>query len=268
MYFKVVILGFVQGLTEFLPVSSSGHLALMQIFANVDNASVAYDIVLHFATMLATLLFFCFDIYYLVKEWLAGFVSDTGRTKDGWPIGWAVIFATFFTGCIGILIKPVVENVMQNSLCVGFGLLFTGCMLIGSHFIKAGFGHVRSSDGIFTGIAQGIAVLPGVSRSGMTILAGCALGLSKEEAFRLSFLISIPAILGATLLELFELGGFSKFCAELPKGWLLGSVAAFLSGLLALFILKKLVINTKWWLFGIYCLLVGSVTVIISFIGV
>ena len=264
---KIVLLGFLQGLTEFLPVSSSGHLALAQNFCGIDNASAAYDIVLHIATMLATLIFFCFDIYYLVSEWLSGFVSDAAKTKEGWRTGWAVIFATIITGIIGIAMKPVVETVLQKSLFVGLGLLVTGALLIASHFIKEGYGHVRPADGIIVGIAQGIATLPGVSRSGMTILAGCRAGLSRDEAFRLSFLVSIPAICGATLLEAFDLGGFGAFCAALPNGWFWGASAAFLSGLFALFILKKLVINAKWWIFGIYCLLLGLISVGVSFFG-
>ena len=268
MDLKIILLGFLQGLTEFLPVSSSGHLVLAQIFCGIDNASAAYDIVLHIATMLATLLFFCFDIYYLASEWLRGFISDTAKTKEGWPVGWAVIFATFVTGILGIALKPVVEIVMQNSLFVGLGLLLTGVLLITSHFIEAGSGRVRPADGLFVGAAQGIAVFPGVSRSGMTILAGCVLGLSKEDAFRLSFLVSIPAICGATLLEALDLGGFSAFCAALPHGWFLGALTAFVSGLLALFVLKRLVINAKWWIFGIYCIAAGFTTVVISFMGV
>lgn len=264
---KIVLLGLVQGLTEFLPVSSSGHLALMQIFYGVETASVSYDIVLHFATMLATVIFFAYDIYYTAVEWCSGFLRESARTKYGWHTGWAVLITTIITAVIGICMKHIVENCMQSSICVGFGLLFTGVVLIYSHFLQTGYGHVRPADGVIVGLAQGIATLPGVSRSGMTIFAGCFAGLSKEEAFRFSFLISIPAILGATLLETFQLGGFANFYSALPKGWLAGSFVAFLSGLLSLFILKRLVISAKWWAFGIYCLLLGIITVIISFVG-
>jgi len=265
---KIILLGLVQGLTEFLPVSSSGHLALMQIFGGVETASVSYDIVLHFATMLATIVFFAYDIYYTAVEWIGGFFRESSRTKYGWAAGWAVIIATIITAVIGIFMKHIVENCMQNSLCIGLGLLFTGVLLIYSHFLKSGFGHVRPADGFIVGLAQGIATLPGVSRSGMTIFAGCLAGLSKDEAFRFSFLISIPAICGATLLEALQLGGFANFAAALPKGWLAGSITAFVSGFVALCILKKLVISAKWWLFGVYCLLLGAVTVVISFVGV
>lgn len=259
---KIIMLGLIQGLTEFLPVSSSGHLVLMQIVCDISEASPAYDIILHVATMLATIVFFFFDLYYLAAEWLHGFVSDAARTKTGWPTGWAIIFATIITGIIGILLKPVVTRVMQNSLCVGVNMIITGCLLIYSHYIKDGYGSIRPVDGIFVGLAQGIATFPGISRSGMTIITGCKVGLSKEDAFRLSFLISIPAILGATILEALDLGGFTAFRNALPDGWIIGAFTAFISGLIALFILKKLVINAKWWVFGIYCIVVGIASVL------
>jgi len=268
MQIKIIILGLIQGLTEFLPVSSSGHLALMQIFGGVGDMPVAYDIVLHCATMLATFIFFGYDIYYLAMEWFCGFASQTARTKEGWPTGWAVIFATVITAAIGIGMRSVLETVMQNSLFVGLGLMITGVVLVCACFIQPGYGHIRPVDGISVGLAQGIATLPGISRSGMTIVTGCLVGLSREDAFRLSFLISIPAILGATILEAVELGGFSNFVAELPSGWFGGATAAFVSGLCALYVLKKVVISAKWWLFGIYCLLVGTASVVISFVGV
>jgi len=270
MQSKLIILGlgFIQRLTEFLPVSSSGHLALMQIFGGVGDMPVAYDIVLHCATMLATLIFFGYDIYYLAMEWFCGLRSEAARTKEGWPTGWAVIFATVITAVMGIGMRSVLETVMQSSLFVGIGLLITGIVLCCACLLHPGYGHIRPSDGIGVGLAQGIATLPGISRSGMTIVAGCLLGLSREDAFRLSFLVSIPAILGATILEAVELGGFSNFVAELPSGWIGGAVAAFVSGLAALYILKKLVISAKWWLFGIYCLIIGIATIVISFVGV
>ncbi len=265
MNWNIILLGFLQGWTEFLPVSSSGHLVLMQIFCGIHEASPAYDIVLHVATMLATIIFFFFDIYYLFTEWLHGFVSDTAKAQEGWPIGWAVIFATIITGIIGVGMKRVIKLVMQNSLYVGCGLLLTGVLLVLSHYRKNGYGRVRPSDGIFIGVAQGIATLPGISRSGMTILAGSFLGLSKDDAFRISFLVSIPAILGATILEMIDLGGFSAFWLDLPCGWFGGFITAFVSGLIALFILRKLVVNAKWWIFGIYCCLIGIFTIVVSF---
>lgn len=265
---QVIILGLIQGFTEFLPVSSSGHLALAQIFFGTQIPVLSYDLVLHVATTAATVLFFMGDIVLLLKEWLSGFVSSKGRRSYGWSVGWAVAAGTVITGLIGFVMKDFVETAIQNSLLVGLGLVFTGLILILSRFLRIGIGRVGILDGIFVGIAQGIAVLPGVSRSGMTMIAGQTVGLSREETFRFSFLLSIPAILGATAFQVTEVAGWDEFVSSLPQGWYIGAMAAFFSGLAALVILRKLVMESKWWLLGIYCLALGLLTVIISYMGV
>ncbi|NLX84182.1 MAG: undecaprenyl-diphosphate phosphatase [Synergistaceae bacterium] len=268
MDYKVVLLGLVQGFTEFLPVSSSGHLALAKIYLGIEMPPLSYELVLHFSTMLATVLFFFNDIVKLFGEWALGLFYKDKRNSTGWSLGWAVFIGTMFTGAIGLLIKDFAEQATMNSMMVGLGLLFTGIILISSRFLRKGFGKIAPFDGIFIGIAQGIAVLPGISRSGMTMVAGTASGVDREEVFRFSFLLSIPAIMGATLMQAKDVGGFDAFITALPHGWYLGGVAAFLSGLVSLFILRKLVIASKWWFFGIYCLALGSFAVITSFLGV
>jgi undecaprenyl-diphosphatase len=268
MDYKVMLLGFIQGFTEFLPVSSSGHLALAQIFLGVEMPPLSYDLVLHVATMTATVLFFFNDIIRLFTEWVSGIFSKEKRSLTGWSVGWAVFIGTMVTGAIGMLIKDFAEDAMMNSLMVGFGLVFTGIVLISSRFIRKGLGRVSPFDGLLVGLAQGIAVMPGVSRSGMTMMAGTAAGISREEVFRFSFLLSIPAIAGAALLQAREVGGVEAFISSLPGNWYLGAAAAFVSGLVSLFVLRKLVIASKWWIFGIYCLALGSLSVITSFLGV
>ncbi len=265
---RILVLGFIQGVTEFLPVSSSGHLALAQIFFGIEVPPLSYDLVLHVATMAATVLFFINDIIRLFSEWAAGIFFRNSRTLTGWSVGWAVFIGTIVTGCIGIVIKDFAEEAMMNSLMVGIGLLFTGIVLISSRFIRKGVGKVSPLDGILVGIAQGIAVMPGVSRSGMTMMAGTAAGINREEVFRFSFLLSIPAIMGATLLQASEVGGFDLFFTSLPQGWYLGALVAFISGFVSLYILRKLVIASKWWIFGLYCIAVGSLSVVTSFLGV
>ena len=268
MDYNVMLLGFIQGFTEFLPVSSSGHLALAKIFLGVDIPPLSYDLVIHVATMTATVLFFFNDIIKLLSEWVLGIFSKKDRGRPGWYIGWAVFLGTMVTGAIGLLIKDFAEEAMMNSLMVGLGLVFTGLVLILSRFLRRGLGKVSIFDGILVGIAQGIAVMPGVSRSGMTMMAGTAAGISREEVFRFSFLLSIPAIMGATLMQAKEVGGLDSFISTLPQGWFFGAAAAFVSGLASLFVLRKLVIASKWWFFGIYCLALGSLSIVISFLGV
>lgn len=267
MDLDVILLGLVQGFTEFLPVSSSGHLALVKIFMGVELPPLNYDLVLHVSTTLATIIFFFGDICVFFIQWCSGFKDSDARKKPGWSIGWAVIIGTVITGIIGMLLKNFAEEASMNSLLVGIGLIITGVLLIGSNFLRQGYGRVSLTDGVYVGIAQGIAVLPGISRSGMTIIAGLSAGLSKEAAFRFSFLLSIPAIIGAALVQAMEIGGWHAFSSTLPSGWFIGAVCAFFSGLLSLFILKRLVINSKWWFFGIYCLILGLSAVAATFSG-
>ena len=222
---------------------------------------------LHVATTLATFVFFFTDIVLLLKEWFSGLFKPTYRKSTGWRVGWAVICGTLITGVIGIFLKGFAEIASQNSLMVSLGLIFTGIVLISSTKIKIGLGRVRAQDGLLIGIAQGIAVLPGVSRSGMTIISGLLSGLNKEEAFRFSFLLSIPAILGATLIQAFEVGGWTIFISSLPAQWYMGALLAFLSGLFSLFLLKKIVISSKWWIFGLYCLCIGCAVFVYTYIG-
>lgn len=265
--FNIALLGLIQGLTEFLPVSSSGHLALAQIFLGMEMPPLSYDLVLHVATVFATVVFFWSDICDALFSWCRGFLRRKYQRSSGWSLGWAVILGTVITGAIGIAVKGHAEAALQNSLFVGLGLCFTGVVLIMSRLVRRGMSPVKIKDGLLVGLAQGVAVMPGISRSGMTIMAGQLAGIDKEEAFKFSFFLSLPAILGATLFQALEVGGWNAFVNSLPDQWYVGAAIAFFSGLAALFILRQLVISSKWWFFGVYCLLLGLSTVAISYSG-
>ena len=262
-----IILGLVQGFTEFLPVSSSGHLALAKIFLGMELPPLNYDLVLHLSTTLATVIFFFHDICGLFVEWCRGFASKEARGKPGWSVGWAVALGTCFTGVIGMAIKDFSEAASLSSLAVGICLVTTGIMLLLSQRIRVGVNKVSLKNGLIVGIVQGVALIPGISRSGSTIIAGLLSGLSKEEAFRFSFLLSIPAIVGASILQALEFGGWESFATTLPEGWLAGALCSFVSGLLSLIILKRLVIASKWWYFGVYCLAIGGLSIILTSMG-
>lgn len=257
-----LILGAVQGLCEFLPVSSSGHLALFQIFMGFDENMLTFDILLHFATLLAVVLYFWRDITQILHDWFCGWF--TSKKRSGWSYGWAVLIASFVTAVIGLGLKSTAEKFSGSLTLVGAGEIFTGLVLI---MIPILAGSKSNSSllkiAIAVGLAQGVAVLPGVSRSGMSIAMGLFMGLSISEAFRFSFLISIPAILGATLLECFKFmkSGEAVF---LPNGYMAGAVAAFVLGLLSLILMRRLVNAKNWAYFGVYCLAVGVAAVILS----
>ena len=256
-----IILGAVQGLCEFLPVSSSGHLALFQIFMGFDQNMLTFDILLHFATLLAVVLYFWRDIWQILRDWFSGWF---GKRRSGWSYGWAIIIASFITAVIGLALKSTAERFSESLILIGAGEIFTGIVLV---MIPVLSSSRRNSSllsiAIFVGLAQGIAVLPGVSRSGMSIAMALFMGLGISEAFRFSFLISIPAVLGATLLECvkFMKSGEAVF---MPEGYIWGAVVAFVLGLLALILMRRLVNVRNWALFGVYCLIVGGLAVFLS----
>lgn len=259
------MLGFVQGLTEFLPVSSSAHLVLFQRILGWREPALAFDLVLHVATMGATLAFFWSDVWRLGAEWFSGFWSSDGR-KPGWRYGWAVLAATLTTALVGLPLKPLVEMALHSTLAVGGALLVTAALLEGAVRMSEGHRRLGVGNGALVGLVQGLATFPGISRSGSTIAASVLLGLPREEAFRFSFLLSLPAILGATLLEGRDLGGAGAFLESLPSGWWAGMLVAFATGFLALAVLRRLVVQGRWRGFAIYCALLGLVTVAFSLV--
>jgi undecaprenyl-diphosphatase len=262
MSFESLILGIVQGLTEFLPVSSSGHLALLQNLWGITENSLTYDLLLHFSTMVATACFFWRDILYLFREWLVGFVSSSGRQSEGWRLGWAVICGTFVTAFIGFPLKPLVERWMVVPSLVGAALLVTALLLWYASTLPRGQGKISLLSGLLIGVAQGLAVIPGISRSGSTIVMGLKRGLSPEEAFRFSFLLSLPAILGANILQIMDITKNESLVTQLPDFWYGGVIIAFISGYGALICLRKMVTLGRWRIFAFYCLIPASVSLL------
>ena len=261
---KTLILGAVQGLCEFLPVSSSGHLAIFQIFMGFDENMAAFDILLHFATLLAVVIFFWRDIWEILCDWFGGWLNTHDR-RSGWSYGWAIIIASFVTAILGLGLKPAFEKMSGSLPLVGLCEIFTGIVLL----LIPVFSRTRHHSSLLkialaVGFAQGIAVLPGVSRSGMSIAMGLFMGMGISEAFRFSFLISIPAVLGATLLECLKFlkDGGAVF---LPEGWIWGAALAFILGLASLRFMRGLVKAEKWALFGVYCLVIGIAALVMAF---
>jgi undecaprenyl-diphosphatase len=262
-----IVLGLVQGLTEFLPVSSSGHLGMARAAMGLGEMTLAYDVTLHVATVLAVIIFFARDLVSLLGEWFYGFFNKNARNWAGWRFGWAVIVGSAVTCPLGLLLEPYAEAASVNTLWISGGFWITGLLLASARFITEGDKRIRIIDGAFIGFMQGLAVMPGVSRSGATIWAGSLAGLSRENAFRFSFLLSVPAIVGATFFEARKLGGYDAFLLALPDGWLHGAAVAFLAGIASLLLLRKLVLGDRWWMFSIYCMLMGAASLIFSIVA-
>jgi undecaprenyl-diphosphatase len=262
-----LLLGGLQGLTEFLPISSSGHLGFARAVFGMGEPSLEYELVLHMSTLVAVLIYFSRDIAALFFEWIYGFFNKNAHDWLGWRFGWAVAAGVFVTAPIGFFLKGYAEKASADILWLGGNFWITAIIILTSKFMNESSRAIGVRSGIFVGLIQGLAVMPGISRSGATIWAGRVAGLTREEAFRFSFLLSVPTIIGATLFDVFDSGGAEKFFLDLPDGWLTGSVAAFAFGFLSLVLLHRLVVSDRWWFFSIYCMIIGSASIILYYMG-
>jgi undecaprenyl-diphosphatase len=263
---QTLILGVIQGITEFLPVSSSGHLALFQTFfeSPPDNL-LAFDIFLHCATVLAVLIYFRKDVTASLGSWCGGFFSKKSRDAEGWRWGWWILAGTMVTALVALPLEKAVTAAMSSYLSIGVGFLVTAGLLCVAPLAPEGHKGLSLRSVLLVGLAQGLAVFPGVSRSGTTIAAALFLGLAASDAFRLSFLMSIPVIVGASLLEGVKL--LRDPLWVLPEGWIGAVFAAFALGCLSLAFLRRLVLSGRWAYFGIYCFLLGVTVVVVSITG-
>ena len=195
--FESVALAAIQGLTEFLPVSSSGHLALASAFMNIPAGSMAFEVVLHLGTLVAVLLVYGKDLLSIVWGVVRG-------RRESVLTALSLTAASIPAGIVGVFLSDRIESVFGMPLAVSLLMLLTGTVLFLTRLSSPGSGEPGLRRGFFIGLFQALAVLPGVSRSGMTISAGLFRGVGRAEAARFSFLLSVPAILGAAVLELPE----------------------------------------------------------------
>jgi len=258
-FIQSILLGALQGFTEFLPVSSSGHLAVVESFMKLQGVPVLFDILLHLATLLVVVIVF--------RKRLVGIIISLFKRKDinnedkaNRKLFLMILVSTFFTGIIGLGINSLE---VENYLFVIYILfILTGFILIGSKFWGGNidYSSIGLKQGVVTGISQGLGVLPGISRSGITISAALLSGMSREKAGEYSFLISLPAILGAFVLEFKDAEGLMDVVDPLTIG--LGMLSAFIVGLLSLKILLKLIKNGNLYLFSFYLIPLGSIGLI------
>lgn len=267
MVFQCAVLGLLQGLTEFLPVSSSGHLVMVQALFGWEDPAVAFDVVLHLATMAATVVYFRNEIAEVAAAWFGGFVSPVRRGLPGWRYGWGVVTGTAVTVAVVLVTRKLVHVLFGSTLFVGFALLVTASVLFYGRGIRQGDLSVTPMSGVKVGLAQGLAAFPGISRSGLTIVAGLRSGLAPNEAFSFSFLLSLPAILGAAILELAVAPEGPAALSSLPHGWWAGMMTAFISGLLALALLRRVVVRGLWGVFGFYCVAAGVSVLAFHYMG-
>jgi len=253
--FEALLLGLVQGVTEFLPVSSSGHLAVLEHLWKLPAESrLPLTTMLHGATALAVIFYFAPLLARLTRGLWA---RDTARRSSSWRMVGFIVVASIPAGVIGVVFSDLIDRAFSSPHLVGLMLLVTGGVLFGTRFSQPQ-GKTSWVRVFLVGIGQAIAILPGISRSGATIASGLYLGMERKEAFEFSVLLAIPAIAGAFLLE------FRKVDLAVlnPPALAVGMVAAFLAGLAALFLLARAVAGRKLHWFGFYCWLAGLATIL------
>lgn len=252
-----IVLGIIQGITEFLPVSSSGHLVIASRLFDINDGNLFYSVMLHFSSLLAVLIYFRKDVIKLIISFfeLLARINKTKRKETlnlHERIVLLIIAGTIPTVIIGLLFKDFFETLYNNINSVGIALLFTGFILIISEKIskpKYSLIDIPFYKTVFIGIFQGIAIIPGVSRSGSTIVGSLFMGLEKEDAARFSFLLSIPAIIGATLIELLSINTTG---VVLNANLMIGMITSFLFGMISIGILINLIKKGKLYYFAIY----------------
>lgn len=252
---EAIVLGIVQGITEFLPISSDGHLALAAMLFGTKDMPLAFVVMLHAGTLLATLIMFRQDVIGLVtavgkavrapKEALA---TENGR------LALSIVVASIPTAVIGLCLEDAIESWASIKWVVGLCLLGSAAALLVTRFAKSrdvqAFG---LRDSILIGVAQGLAVLPGLSRSGSTLAVAMLLGMAGPQAFRYSFLMSLPAVGGAVLLKALHHGALAGLGAQAA----LGAVVSFFVGMAALYGLRATVSRGKLWTFAFYLIPLG-----------
>jgi undecaprenyl-diphosphatase len=270
---QAILLGTIQGLTEFLPVSSSGHLVIFQSLFGFEEPELFFDICLHAGTLVAVIAVFFREILSILKTLVrlpslarqAGGIKPLFNTNDDVRITVLIVAGTIPTALLGVMFKEISDRIFSNLPLVGVMLLVTGTLLWVTRRLSTSGRTVSGmgmKDAIVLGFVQGLAILPGISRSGSTISTALLMGIDRETAGRFSFLLCIPAIVGAMVMAL-ESGMLEESGAS-TAALAGGTVSAILVGYLALVYLLKIVKKGKFYLFSPYCWIVGALALIFS----
>mgnify|MGYP005805731147 CR=1 FL=1 len=275
-YFISIFMGFLQGVAEFLPISSSGHLALFQIFfgmENMEETQMFFTVLLHFGTLISVCIVYWRDIIDMIREFFLGIralaVRDesVGKPPAARRMVMLIVVATLPL-FVMVFFKNALEQVFSNPILVSCMLLLTGFILFFSDRLARGHKTAKNAtvtDALLVGCAQAVAIIPGISRSGATISAGMLRGFDRNFAVRFSFLMSLPAVVGATLLELKDAAtapDFAEQVVPLLPVYLVGVVVSAVVGYFAIRLVKSLADKGKFGSFAYYCWAVGAVSLI------
>ncbi|MCP5420042.1 MAG: undecaprenyl-diphosphate phosphatase [Gammaproteobacteria bacterium] len=253
---QVITLALVQGLTEFLPISSSAHLILVPLLTGWDDQGLAYDVAVHVGTLTAVVVYFRAELWAMLMAWLNSL--RTRRMTPDARLAWAVLLGTIPVGLVGLLFKDVIENQLRSMLVIavatiGFGLLLWWADVRGQR--RRDEHTINWKDVLVIGGAQAVALIPGASRSGITMTAGLAMGLTREAAARFSFLLSIPVIVLAGGLETLDLVREPQHAHW--GGIVLGTAISAVSAYLCIHYFLKMLERVGMWPFAVYRLVLG-----------
>ena len=275
-YLMSILMGFIQGVAEFLPISSSGHLTLFQAFfgmENMEETHMFFTVLLHFGTLISVCIVYWRDIIDMIREFFLGIralaVRDesVGKPPAARRMVMLIVVATLPL-FVMVFFKNALEQVFSNPILVSCMLLLTGFILFFSDRLARGHKTAKNAtvtDALLVGCAQAVAIIPGISRSGATISAGMLRGFDRNFAVRFSFLMSLPAVLGATLLELKDAAtapDFAEQVVPLLPVYLVGVVVSAVVGYFAIRLVKSLADKGKFGSFAYYCWAVGAVSLI------
>ena len=284
---EAILMGIIQGVTEFLPVSSSGHLALFKILFDVEDVGLLFDVILHLGTLIAIFAVYYKDLWKMIREGFAiladvcrnigiFFSNVSKKEKGGYyrvicngyrKFVMLVIVSTIPTGIIGVLDAGLVEKASKLLIVPGICLILTSMLLLLADHCKGGDkmqGQVTYSNAFIIGIAQGLATMPGLSRSGTTIAACLLSGFNRKFAVKYSFIMSVPAVLGSLVFELSDLANISFTSTELIY-YLIGMAVAAVVGYICIKAMLYVVRQKRFTGFAIYCFLVGAISVAVYF---
>lgn len=261
--FQVFLLAVLQGVAEFLPISSSGHLVIGQHLLGLDEPGMRLDICLHVGTLVSIAVFY----FTTISRLLGGCVLPSAspkRRRESWFYAIKIVVSALPAVVVYFCFSKQIEGMFTNARMVGALLMFTGAVLVGTRYLPRGNRDVSFLRALLMGFGQAVALLPGVSRSGMTIASARGGRVDPEESAEFSFLMSAPLILGALLLELRKaFGGEADSAGELPWGLLVfGTVVSAVVGYFSLKLLVKSLKGRWFWLFGPYCFAVGLATLV------
>ena len=262
-FFRAVVLGVLQGLTEFLPISSSAHLAIFPKFFGWDDPGAAYTAVIQIGTELAVLLYFWRDIWTIGSGWVRGVFSREAREAPEWRMGWFVIIGSVPIVILGLVLQDAIDSNFRNLKVIGTTLIVLGIVLGIAERVgrkSSPIENLTMKHAILLGIAQAGALVPGVSRSGATISMGLFLGYERAAATRYAFLLAIPAVVGAGIFKLKDIGGDNSYGTG-PT--VVGTVVSFVVGLAVIHWLLKYVSTHSYTPFVLYRVGLGALVLIL-----